>query len=119
MVVFVDRNPRMDLQPDLVPVTNRFGQWIESGVIKRIKFRQQLLSLRLGQICCKPAAKRLVFVGLRTPETVLIPLPHWPKQFAFVQGPAAIQDAPINSAPTTRFALVQHVVNAFSPPLDI
>jgi hypothetical protein len=74
MVVFVDGNPGMNLQADLMAVLKRGGETVEMGIILNLHHVAHRRALLGRQVRRKALEGLSAGVGLRVPEIVLIPV---------------------------------------------
>ena len=118
MIIFVDGNPGVDLQADLVAVFDSSREAVEMGVIIDLHFVLHRRALVRSQARRESLEGLPAGIGLWVPEIILIPLALRPHQLAVVKRASAIQRAPINARPAAGPARIQHVPHAGFAPRD-
>ena len=119
MIVLVDRNPRVNLQPDPVAIFDGGGEAVEMGVVKRIELAVDLLPPRRREAGGEALCQRLILIALRVPKAVIIPFALRPHQRALVERAATVEGAPVNARPSAGLAGIEHVAHAFDAPGDV
>ena len=106
----------MDLEADLVAVVDGFGQAIELAVVDGAQLANDVGGALGGEGRELLTRGEVGFV-LRLEEIVGLGFAAGAEEFAFVGGDAGVEDAPVDVRPTTGFAGVEHVADAFGAPL--